>query len=75
MLQHKFPQTQFLSILTKKIQRLPQMKERLKLTQFSILYGNIKIFTNIVFPCEKDMSLTNTANQIEKIINQLPQYF
>ncbi|HEF1866597.1 MULTISPECIES: DUF2785 domain-containing protein [Bacillus] len=76
MLQHEFPQTQFLSILTKKIQRLPQMKERLTLTQFSILYGNIKIFLRtLFFRAKKDMSLTNTANQIEKILNQLPQYF
>ncbi|MED3321572.1 DUF2785 domain-containing protein [Bacillus thuringiensis] len=76
ILQHEFPQTQFLSILTKKIQRLPQMKERLTPTQFSILYGNVKTFLRtLFFRAKKEMSLINATNQIEKILNQLPQYF
>ncbi|WP_256703098.1 DUF2785 domain-containing protein [Bacillus cereus] len=76
ILQHKFPQKQFLSILTKKIQRLSQVKERLTPTQFAILYGNIKTFLRtFFFRTKKDISLTNIPNQIERILNQLPQYF
>ncbi|PEN77420.1 hypothetical protein CN553_31150, partial [Bacillus cereus] len=76
ILQHEFPQTQFLSILTKKIQRLSQVKERLTPIQFSALYGNIKTFLRaLFFRTKKGMNLTNITNQIEKILNQLPQYF
>lgn len=76
ILQHEFPQKEFLSILTKKIQRLSQVKERLTPTQFAVLYGNIKTFLRtLFFRAKKDMSLTNIPNQIEKILNQFPQYF
>lgn len=76
ILQHEFPQAQFLSILTKKIQRLSQVKERLTPTQFPVLYGNIKTFLRtLFFRAKKDMSLTNITNQIEKRLNQLPKYF
>ncbi|PEF60360.1 DUF2785 domain-containing protein [Bacillus cereus] len=76
ILQHEFPQIKFLSILTKKIQRLSQVKERLTPSQFPVLYGNIKTFLRtLFFRTKKDMNLTNITHRIEKIINQLPQYF
>ncbi|MDA2639017.1 DUF2785 domain-containing protein [Bacillus cereus] len=76
ILQHEFPQKQFLSILTKKIQRLSQIKEKLTQNQFSILYANIKTFLRtLFFRTKRDTSLTSMTNQIEKILNQLIQYF
>ncbi|MEK4418436.1 DUF2785 domain-containing protein [Bacillus sp. FSL K6-0268] len=76
ILQHEFPQKQFLSILTKKIQRLSQVRERLTPTQFAVLYGNIKTFLRtLFFRTKKDISLTNIPNQIEKILYQFPEYF
>ncbi|MGM1460481.1 DUF2785 domain-containing protein [Bacillus cereus group sp. BceL310] len=76
MLYHDFPQDELISIIHKKIKRLPQIRKRLSLNEYCILCANIKTFLRtLFFRTKDDHNLAFTARKTERMLKELPNYY
>jgi len=76
MLYHDFPQDELISIIYKKIKRLPQIRKRLSLNEYCILCANIKTFLRtLFFRMKDDHNLAYAARKTERMLKELPNYY
>ncbi|MEK7015804.1 DUF2785 domain-containing protein [Bacillus sp. FSL R9-9410] len=76
MVYHDFAQEDLISIIHKKVQRLPQIRKRLSLNEYCILCANIKTFLRtLFFRTKNDHNLAFTAHKTEKMLKELPNYY
>lgn len=69
ILYREFSQNQLMSIIEGKLQRLPQIKEKVTFNQYHILCTNIKCFLRtLFFRTRQDLILKTITNQTEKIL-------
>ncbi|WP_110498056.1 DUF2785 domain-containing protein [Bacillus sp. 196mf] len=75
MIHHGFSSDRFISLVDKKIQRLPQIKKKLSLPEYFALCANVKNFIRtLFFKVREHPQYHSFLLQIEKIIKEFAQY-
>lgn len=76
IIHHDFPQNHFLSIIYKKLQRLPQIRKRISMHEYCALCANIQLFLRtLFFRSKEDFKLISISSQMEKILKEFAQYY
>ena len=76
MIYHNFPKEQLFSIIFKKIKRLPQLRKKLSLDEYSILCTNIKTFLRtLFFRAKGDPNLISVSNYSDKTLRELQKFY